>query len=199
MPAWISHDLVLQGQRATLEPMQIKHIQPLALAAADGELWNLMFTTVPTVAEMPNMVEKALANRDAGRELPFVVRRLSDQKIVGTTRYYFLSPEHRNLSIGFTWYSKSVHRTAINTECKLMLLRYAFERLSCISVAWHTDDLNHNSQKAIQRLGAKFEGVLRNHKIMPDGRLRNTHCYSMLDSEWPESKAFLEQRLGVER
>lgn len=195
---WIPYDLTLQGENVLLEPLQIEHSEALGQAAADGELWNLKFTGVPTVSDMPQMIEKALANRDAGTELPFTVRRLSDQKVVGTTRFYFLSEEHRNLSIGYTWYSRSVQRTAVNTESKLLLLSYAFERLGCISVAWHTDDLNHNSQKAIERLGAKFEGVLRNHKIMPDGRYRDTHCYSMLDTEWPESKAFLTQCLARE-
>jgi len=193
---WIAHDLTLSGKYACLEPMQAEHSEALGLAAADGELWNLKFTGVPTIAGMPEMVEKAIEKRCAGTEFPFVVRRQSDQKIVGATRYYFLSQENRNLSIGYTWYAKSAQRTSINTECKLMLLRYAFEQLSCISVAWHTDNLNHNSQAAIQKLGAKFEGVLRNHKIMPDGRIRHTHCFSMLDTEWRESEEILEHRLN---
>lgn len=199
MSAWIPHDLTLSGKHVKLEPLQREHNEGLSKAAADGELWKLKYTNVPTEERMLATIENALANRDAGTELPFTVRRLSDQKIVGTTRFYFLSQEHRNLSIGYTWYSRSVHRTAVNTECKLLLLSYAFEKLGCISVAWHTDDLNHASQKAIQRLGAKFEGVLRNHKIMPDGRYRHTHCYSMLDTEWPEAKTFLTNSVNRPR
>lgn len=187
---------MLLGQYVALEPLQTEHVDELNRAAADGELWNLHFTTVPNAEAMPKMVAKALANRKAGTEFPFVVRRLSDNQIVGTTRYYFIEPEHRNLSIGYTWYAKSAQRTATNTECKLLLLTHAFEQLGCIGVQWHTDGENKRSQAAIERLGAKFEGVLRNHKIMPDGRYRHTHCYSMLDDEWPAAKMFLTERLS---
>lgn len=189
--------LLLQGKYAALEPLAMDHVEALVRAASDGELWNLRFTGVPSIEGMRDSVQQALDNRDEGRDLPFVVRRLSDQKIVGATRYYYIEPDHRNLSIGYTWYAESAQRTPINTECKLMLLRHAFEVLGCISVQWHTDDQNKRSQAAIQRLGATFEGVLRNHKIMPDGRYRHTHCYSMLDSEWPEAKRSLTRRLAL--
>lgn len=182
----------LRGHTVALEPMAIEHIDSLNQAAADGELWNLNYTSVPTAEAMQDMVDSALKQRSDGNELPFVVRRLSDQKIVGSTRYYLIEPMHRNLSIGYTWYAQSAQRTSINTECKLLLLTYAFETLKCISVQWHTDDQNIRSQQAIQRLGAKFEGILRNNKIMPDGRYRNTHCYSMLDNEWANAKKFLK-------
>jgi len=189
-------DLTLTGEYAALQPLQLEHTEALSRAAADGELWNLNFTLIPNATQMQASVASAIANREAGLEFPFVVRRLSDDQIVGATRYYFIEPEHRNLSIGYTWYAQSAQRTAINSECKLLLLTHAFERLGCISVQWHTDNLNKRSQAAIERLGAKFEGVLRNHKIMPDGRYRHTHCYSMIDQEWPASKAFLSERIG---
>lgn len=194
--AGLSHDLSLVGTHAALEPIQFKHAEALGVAASDGELWNLSFTTVPTPEGMPALVKETLSKRDSGHQLPFVIRRLSDDKIVGSTRYYNVMPEHRNLSIGYTWYSASAQRTAINTECKFMLLEHAFDVLGCISVSWHTHQDNLRSQAAIKRLGAKEEGVLRNHMIMPDGSFRHTHCYSMLDSEWPASKAFLSARLA---
>lgn len=191
--------LVLSGQHAALEPMQLSHVNDLNAAADDGELWRLKVTRVPTEQGMQAYVEHALQQRAKGRELPFVIRRLSDKRIVGTTRYYQISSTNRNCSIGYTWYSKSAQRTGINSECKLMLLEHAFEQLSCISVQWHTHHENTRSQEAIRRLGASFEGVLRNHMILPDGRIRHTHCFSMLDTEWPSSKAHLEDRLAVHR
>ena len=190
-------DLTLVGQQVRLEPLSSSHIEDLSAAAADGELWKLHYTVVPTAEQMPAMVEDALQNRDAGSEYPFVVRRLSDNRVVGTTRYYFISEQDRNLSIGYTWYAASVHRTGINTECKLLLLQHAFEKLGCIAVHWHTHHENTRSQTAIKRLGAKFDGVIRNHKIMPNGTIRHTHCFSMIDSEWPQSKAFLMGRLSA--
>jgi len=191
----LSPQLTLRGKHASLEPLQLSHVSDLNEAAVDGELWHLSVTTVPSKQSMLNYVEHALRQRDSKLELPFVVRRLSDNKVVGTTRYYQIRPEHRNFSIGYTWYSESVQRTAINTECKLMLLQHAFEEAGCISVQWHTHHDNKRSQAAILRLGASFEGVLRNHMILADGRIRHTHCFSMLDDEWPASKAYLTERL----
>lgn len=193
----LPHALLLTGQHAVLEPMQMSHIADLNIAANDGELWRLKVTTVPTEKGMQSYVEQALKQRDRGYQLPFVIRRLSDNRIVGTTRYYQISPANRNCSIGYTWYSKSAQRTGINSECKLMLLEHAFETVGCISVQWHTHHENTRSQAAIKRLGASFEGVLRNHMILPDGRIRHTHCFSMLDNEWPASKAFLQDCLAA--
>lgn len=186
---------VFNGVQANLEPLQLEHVGELNQAAADGELWNLKVTSVPTPDVMSEFVEIAIAKRERGSQMPFVIRRLSDQKIVGTTRYYFINPASRNVSIGYTWYSASAQRTMINTESKLMLLRHAFEVAGAISVQWHTHHENKRSQAALKRLGARFEGVLRNAQILPDGRIRHTHCFSMLDQEWPAAKAFLEQRL----
>ena len=192
----LPHDLSLVGEYAVLEPMELSHINDLNVAAADGELWNLKVTTVPNEQGMSAYVAHAIRQRDKGRELPFVIRRLSDKRIVGATRYYQINATNRNFSIGYTWLSESAQRTSINTECKLMLLQHAFEKASCISVQWHTHHQNTRSQAAIKRLGASLEGVLRNHMILADGRIRHTHCFSLLDTEWPASKAYLLERLS---
>ncbi len=194
--AGLPENLILTGQHAALEAMLSSHLDDLNLAAADGELWKLNVTRVPDHCEMPAVIEEALANKIAGEQFPFVVRRLSDGRIVGSTRYYDIKPDFRNLAIGFTWYSESAQRTAINTECKLLLLTHAFEKLDCISVAFHVDHTNLVSQAAVERLGAKRDGFLRNHQIMPDGRIRHTVCYSIIDSEWPEIKSRLTDRLN---
>jgi len=192
----LPHDLILRGKHVALEPMHNSHVDDLVQAASDGQLWKLKVTEVPDAAGMPAFVKLAQAKREQGVNLPFVVRRLSDQRIVGTTSYYRLDDANRNLSIGYTWYSESVQKTSINTETKLLLLTHAFERAGCISVQWHTHHENTRSQAAIKRLGASFEGVLRNDRILSDGRIRHTHCFSMLDNEWPASKAFLNGRLA---
>lgn len=194
---WLPSDLKLFGNHVSLEPLQLEHVAELSDAVADGELWNLKFTVVPSPDKVTAYVEEALKNKLAKAQYPFVVRRTSDNKLVGCTRYYDIQPQHRNLAIGYTWYSQSVQRSAVNTETKLVLLGHAFERLSCISVAFHTDDQNHISQAAIARLGAKKEGVLRNHRRMPDGRIRHTWCYSITDAEWPEIKQRLTDRLAA--
>lgn len=188
-------DLSFKGDHANLEPMQLEHVDELNQAAADGELWKLKVTSVPHAESMESYVKTAIDNREQGVQMPFVVRRVGNQKIVGTTRYYLINPSFRNVSIGYTWYSASVQQTMINTEVKLMLLQHAFENARAISVQWHTHHENTRSQKAILRLGAKFEGVLRNAQILPDGRIRHTHCFSMLDDEWSASKLFLSERL----
>ncbi len=192
----LSADLHLTGRHVVLEPMQLSHVEQLGAAAADGELWKLRFTSVPDPEAMDEYLSRAIMERDNGNFLPFVVRRLSDDKIVGTTSYYRISTTNLNLSIGYTWYSASVHRTAINTECKYLLLNHAFEVLGCNAVMWHTHHDNVRSQAAIKRIGAKFDGVLRADQILADGSIRDTYCYSMLRTEWPDSKAFLANRLG---
>ena len=192
----VSHELELSGEHAILEPMQLGHVDELNAAALDGELWKLKVTSVPINSEMLAYVEHAISQRSKGHQLPFVVRDKASKRVIGTTRYYQISPTNRNLSIGYTWYSESAQRTGVNTECKLMLLQHAFEEAGCISVQWHTHHENIRSQTAILRLGAKFEGVLRNHMILPDGRIRHTHCFSMLDVEWPSSKDHLKGRLA---
>lgn len=188
-------DLSITGQYVALEPLEICHIDDLKEAVSDGELWHLKVTPIPDLKGMEEYVEQALKQRGYKRQFPFIVRRLIDGKVVGTTRYYNISPANRNLSIGDTWYSTSAQRTAINTECKLLLLEHAFEKAACISVQWHTHHENDRSQHAILRLGAKFEGVLRNHTILSDGRISHIHCFSMLDEEWQACKLQLQQRL----
>ena len=196
--AGLPDNLILSGQHAYLEAMQPAHCDDLISAAADGELWNLKVTVVPNAEQMLGMITQSLTQRSYGNQFPFVVRRLSDNKIVGSTRYYFIRPENRNLSIGYTWYSKSAQRTAINTESKLLLLSHAFETLECISVAFHVDGINAPSLAAVKRLGAQHEGILRNDRIMPDGRIRHTHCFSITDNEWPAVKSTLRKRLSSE-
>ena len=193
----IPDNLSLPGKFASLEPLAEDHIDELIAAASDGELWKLSCTSVPSPESMQQTIIDALNDKRAGDQFPFVVRRLTDNKIVGSTRYYNIKPSHRNLSIGFTWYSKSAQRTAINTQSKLLLLRYAFESLDCICVAFHVDDTNLASQAAVKRLGAEFEGVLRNDRIMPDGRIRHTHCYSIIDSQWESVCSVLNTKLSI--
>lgn len=193
----LHRDLALKGQHVSLEPLMIDHIDHLNETVLEGELWKLKVTPIPNPEGMKKYIEQAIRRREKERELPFIVRRLSDGKIVGTTRFYNINPANRNLSIGYTWYSASAQRTAINTECKLLMLTHAFEAAGCISVQWHTHHENVRSQQAIMRLGATFEGVLRNHMILPDGRIRHVHCFSMLDEEWQASKSHLQQRLDA--
>jgi len=145
----LSQNLTLQGQYVSLEPMDIGHVDELNKAVSDGELWNLKETPIPNPESMKTYMENAIGQREKGRQLPFIVRRLSDGIIVGTTRFYNIKPANRNLSIGDTWYSASVHRTAINTESKLLLLTHAFEKAGCISVQWHT--VHENFRRSVTK------------------------------------------------
>ncbi|MCH2190637.1 MAG: GNAT family N-acetyltransferase [Gammaproteobacteria bacterium] len=188
-------DLVIKGQEVELKLLDFSHVEGLIEAASSGQLWELDYTGVPCPEKMKFMVEDALDRHQNGKEFPFVV--LCAGEVVGTTRYYNLNPTNRNLSIGYTWYAAKVHRTIVNTECKYLLLKHAFEKINCISVQWHTDHRNKRSQEAIKRLGAKFEGVLRNDKIVKGGIIRHTHCFSMLEDEWPLSKSYLESRMAL--
>jgi RimJ/RimL family protein N-acetyltransferase len=189
--------VTLRGERATLEPLQPEHAAALARAAADGELWELWFTGVPTPGGTDAWVEAALAMRDRQGALPFVVRDNASGDIVGSTRYFNVEPAHRRLEIGHTWYARRAQRTAINTECKLLLLTHAFESLHCIAVEFRTHYFNFASRAAIARLGAKQDGILRNHQRTPDGTLRDTVVFSIIDGEWPavrQQLAFLLRR-----
>lgn len=191
----ITEPLVLQNDFVRLEPLEAAHEEALVEAAADGELWNLIYTGVPRAETARAYIREALDECARGNQYPFVVRRLHDQRIVGSTRYYDISSEHQNLAIGYTWYAQSAQRTVVNTACKSLLLEHAFEKLRCICVAFHTDQLNTRSQAAIARLGARKDGVLRNHRIMPNGRIRDTWCFSIAHAEWPGIKQRLSQRL----
>lgn len=187
--------VTLSGRFATLKPLSSDHLAGLQAAASDGELWNLFYTSVPCVDEMAAWLDSTLALQKAGQALPFVILENFSGKVVGTTRYCNLDMANRRLEIGYTWYAKSAQRTALNTECKLLLLKHAFEQLRCIAVEFRTDFLNTTSQRAIERLGAKREGILRNHKIMPNGRVRDTVVYSVLNTEWPGVEENLRFRL----
>jgi RimJ/RimL family protein N-acetyltransferase len=187
--------ITLEGPHVRLEPLSLAHEESLLAAAADGELWNSNVTVVPSRDTMAGYISAALAAQTQGRELPFVIIRKSSGQIVGTTRFYDIERNERRVAIGYTWLAASVQRTEVNTEAKLLLLTYAFERAQFIRVELITDVLNQQSRAAILRLGAKQEGVLRNHMAMPDGRYRDSVCFSIIESEWPELKARLEARL----
>jgi RimJ/RimL family protein N-acetyltransferase len=189
--------LVLEGRYARLVPLTDAHHEALARAAADGELWKLWFTSVPSPEGTAQYIATALEMRERLDAMPFVVERLSVGQIVGCTRYFNVDRLNRRLEIGHTWYAKSVQRSAINSECKLMLLRHAFEALDCIAVEFRTHWMNHASRAAIARLGAKQDGVLRNHAIGVDGTLRDTVVFSITASEWPTVRYALLR--GLER
>jgi RimJ/RimL family protein N-acetyltransferase len=183
--------VTLRGRHATLEPLAREHEDALRRATADGELWRLWYTSVPTPEKTAAYIDTALGMRERDGAMPFVVRANATGEIVGCTRYFHVDAANRRLEIGYTWYSKRAQRTAINTECKLLLLTHAFETLKCIAVEFRTHWFNHASREAIARLGAKQDGVLRNHQISPDGSYRDTVVFSIIESEWPAVKRHL--------
>jgi len=187
--------ITLKGAIATLEPLAREHESALAKAAADGELWRLWYTAVAHPDKMSDYVATALDQRAKADAMPFVVRENATGDIVGCTRYFNVDVANRRLEIGHTWYAKRVQRTGLNTECKLMLLRHAFEKLGCIAVEFRTHWFNHASRTAIARLGAKQDGVLRNHQLMADGAKRDTVVFSIIDGEWPAVKRHLQFQL----
>jgi N-acetyltransferase len=190
-----SEQLTLEGRHATLEPLGPQHEEGIRHAVCDGELWKLFFTTVPKPDDVPRYIADLLALREKGSAFAFAVRDNASGRIIGGTRYLNIDAANRRLEIGGTWYAKSVQRSGINTECKLMLLAHAFEQLECIAVEFRTDLFNKRSQAAIERLGAKRDGLLRNHMIMADGRIRDTVVYSIIRSEWAGVKTNLQFKL----
>lgn len=186
----------LIGETVELLPLRAEHADALVAAATDGELWNLKVTVVPGPDTVGGYIAKALAGLDAGTVLPFVIRDRRNDRIVGSTRFWKVDRINRKLEIGHTWLAQSAQRSPINTEAKLLLLRYAFEDLNCVRVQFTTDELNEKSRAAILRLGAVQEGIVRNERIMPDGRKRNSVRFSIIDSEWPQVKARLLARLN---
>ncbi len=185
----------LSGKHVTLELMQPKHSEELVKAASDGELWKLWFTSVAAPENMDEYIARALAMQQAQTAIPFVVRFNQTREIIGSTRICNRDLINARSEIGYTWYAKSFQRTAVNTECKLLLLTYAFETLNCVAVEFRTHWFNHRSREAIARLGAKQDGVLRKHTKMPDGNYRDTVVFSIIDTEWYGVKQHLMFKL----
>jgi N-acetyltransferase len=186
----------LEGHGIRLEPLTLEHEADLSAAAADGELWNLWFTSVPKPEETKTYIETALAGYQAGHMLPWAVRELSAGKIIGSTRYHDVIANIDRVEIGYTWYAKSWQKSHVNTVCKLLLLAHAFDTLGCKVVGLRTDNFNFNSQKAIEGLGAKKDGILRHHAIRRDGSVRDSVMYSILVTEWVGVKQHLKFRLS---
>lgn len=195
MTRWIE-PITLEGRHVRIEPLAPSHHDELVAAAADGELWNLWFTSVPRPEAMRAWMDAALQQRQDAGAMPFVIRSAADNRLVGATRYFNVAAPNRRLEIGHTFYSRSVQRTAINTESKLLLLTHAFDALGCLGVELRTHFMNRDSRRAIERLGAKLDGVLRAHMVMPDGSLRDTCVYSIIAPEWPAVRNNLAFRLG---
>jgi RimJ/RimL family protein N-acetyltransferase len=188
--------VVLEGKHTRLEPLSPAFGEALITAASDGELWDSTVTSVPSRANVAAYLSAALDAQARGVELPFAVIRKSSGQIVGSTRFYAINPDNRRVEIGYTWLAASAQRTSLNTEAKLLLLTHAFESWRCIRVGFVTDVLNQQSRAAILRLGAKQEGILRNHMVMPSGRYRDSVYFSIIEAEWPTVKADLEMKLG---
>ena len=188
--------VTLEGQHVCLEPLSTAHEEALIAAASDGELWNTAVTIIPDRSGMLAYIEAALQGQAQGKELPFTIIRKTSGEVVGTTRFYEIVPADRRVAIGYTWLSASAQRTAVNTESKLLLLTHAFEHWKCNRVELITDVLNAQSRAAILRLGAKQEGILRKHLILPSGRIRDSVVFSIIAEEWPEVRARLLRSLG---
>ena len=183
--------VTLSARGLKLVPLGLEHEEGLRAAAADGELWNLRITSVPEPENTRAYIEQALLMRKDGNRLAFAVTDEASGTVLGTTSYHDIVPAIRRLEIGYTWYAKRCQRTHVNTSCKLILMTHAFEQLGAPLVGWRTDNYNFASQKAIERLGAKKDGVLRHHALRRDGTVRDTVMYSMTAGEWPEVKAQL--------
>jgi RimJ/RimL family protein N-acetyltransferase len=189
----------LQCDPVRLVPLGLEHEAGLKRAAADGELWQLRVTSVPEPEHTRAYIETALAGRDAGHRLPFAVLDSASGLVLGSTSYHDIAPAVDRLEIGWTWYALSVQRSAVNTTAKLLLLTHAFETLGAQLVGWRTDNYNFASQRAIERLGARKDGVLRHHALRRDGTVRDTVMYSLAVGEWPEVKAHLQYQLARPR
>lgn len=186
----------LEGHGIRLEPLSMQHEKGIIAAVADGRLWELWFTAVPEPDKVADYIAKALDGQKAGHMLPWAVRELSHGSIIGSTRYHDILPQVDRVEIGYTWYAKSWQRTHVNTVCKLLLFTHAFETAGCKVVGLRTDNFNFTSQRAIERLGAKKDGVIRHHSARRDGSVRNSVMYSVLATEWPDVKRHLMLRLN---
>jgi RimJ/RimL family protein N-acetyltransferase len=187
--------VTLSGPHAQLKPLSHDHIDGLTEAVKDGELWKLWYTSVPKPEDMRKEIDRRLALQAAGSMLPFTVVD-AEGKIAGMSTYMNVDAANRRVEIGSTWYAARVQRSALNTQCKLLLLTYAFEKLDCIAVEFRTHFFNHQSRRGIERLGAKLDGILRNHQIASNGTLRDTVVYSIIAAEWPTVRAHLNYQLN---
>jgi RimJ/RimL family protein N-acetyltransferase len=185
------HPVILSGRGIELVPLALDHEAGLRAAAADGELWKLRVTSVPEPEQTTTYIEDALKARDAGHRFAFAVRDAASGTVLGSTSYHDILPAVKRVEIGYTWYAARCQRTHVNTTCKLLMLTHAFETLGCNVVGWRTDNFNFASQRAIERLGAKKDGVIRGHALRRDGTIRDTVMYSLRSGEWPEVKAQL--------
>jgi N-acetyltransferase len=187
--------VTLEARGIRLEPLELRHTQALIDASTDGKLWELWYTAIPVNDKMAKYVSDALEGQKNGTMLPWVVRELSTNTIIGTTRYHDIVPQIDRVEIGYTWYGESRQRTAVNRTCKLMLLTHAFETLNCAVVGFRTDNFNFRSQAAIAALGAKKDGVIRHHQARRDGSARDSVMFSILRHEWPDVKRHLALKL----
>jgi RimJ/RimL family protein N-acetyltransferase len=187
--------ITLEGRYIILRTPSIDDVEGLSIAARDGEIWNSRFSQFPHPNEIPQYIQEMLDLSSSGSILPFITIDKDSNTIVGSTRYLNIDYENHRLEIGHTWIAKSWRKTYVNTEAKFLMLQYAFEKLGCIAVEIRTDVLNIISRQAIQRLGAKQDGILRHHKIMRNGRIRDTVCYSIIKSEWKQVKENLIEKL----
>ncbi len=192
---WIE-PVTLSGTHAIVEPLALEHVEGIITAVQDGELWKLWFTSVPAPETAEATIKAALDLRENAGWMPFIVREKASNKIIGATRYCNVDEVNQRLEIGYTWYSESYQRTAVNTECKYLLLSHAFEKLDAIAVEFRTNWHNHKSRAAIARLGAKQDGVLRNHQRSANGVYRDTVVFSIINLEWPAVKQSLEFKLN---
>jgi len=189
------NQVVLETTNIQLIPLQLEHKSALLQAALDGNLVELWFTSIPTAESIDDYISKAISDFETDKGLAFVVIDKKSDQIIGTTRYTNAMPEHKRLEIGYTWYAKSFQKTYVNSECKILMLSFAFEQLNAIAVEFRTSWFNFASRSAIEKLGAKQDGVLRNHQIMPDGTLRDTVVFSIIENEWNSCKKALNYRI----
>lgn len=188
-------ELTLADDLVRLEPLAPGHAADLAQAATDGDLGQLWYTSVPEPGNVGAYIEAATVGRASGRMIPFAVRDLGRGRVIGSTRFYDIDSNVPRVAIGYTWYARSAQRTHINSACKRLMLAHAFDALGCASVEFHTDFRNQQSRLALDRLGAKQDGILRSHQRRPDGTLRDTVCFSILDQEWPDVRRTLDLRI----
>ena len=187
--------ITLEGNIVRLEPLSMNHLDGLSAVGLDEELWHYTTTVVRSRGDMERYIEGALELQKQGMALPFAIIEKSTGRAIGSTRFANIDHSNRRAEIGWTWVGRQWQRTAVNTECKFLLLRHAFETLKCIRVEFKTDSLNQQSKKALARIGAKEEGVFRSHMIMPNGRIRHSVYFSIVDSEWPDVKKELQEKL----